>query len=118
MEQQETTEPLVFERTYTAPATKVWAAITDVKKMKEWYFDVPDFKPQVGCEFSFTAGTVEKKFLHLCRVTQVVPGKLIAYTWRYDGYPGDSEVTWELFDEGDDTRLKLTHTGLHTFPTD
>ncbi|HZG22986.1 MAG TPA: SRPBCC domain-containing protein, partial [Chitinophagaceae bacterium] len=38
--------------------------------------------------------------------------------WRYDGYPGESLVTFELFDEGEKTRLRLTHSGLETFPSD
>ncbi|MCW3114716.1 MAG: hypothetical protein JWR18_3112, partial [Segetibacter sp.] len=29
---------------------------------------------------------------------------------------GNSVVTFELFDEGSKTRLKLTHAGLETFP--
>ncbi|MEO6520221.1 MAG: SRPBCC domain-containing protein [Mucilaginibacter sp.] len=115
MEQQQNTQPFVIERTYNTPIAKVWSAITDNEKMKQWYFQLDEFKPEVGFEFSFEGGTPEKTYLHLCKVTRVTPGKLIAYTWRYDGLPGNSEVTWELFDEGDKTRLKLTHTGLHTF---
>jgi len=46
----------------------------------------------------------------------VIAQKKIAYTWRYKGEPGDSLVTIELFAEGDNTRLKLTHTGIETFP--
>jgi uncharacterized protein YndB with AHSA1/START domain len=119
MEQQAvTTEPFVIEQTYNAPISKVWSAITDKDKMKEWYFDLKEFKPEVGFEFEFIGGSKEKSYRHLCQVTKVVPGKLLAHTWRYDNYPGSSEVTWELFDEGDKTRLKLTHTGLHSFVTD
>ena len=29
---------------------------------------------------------------------------------------GDSLVTFELFDEGNKTRVKLTHSGLEAFP--
>jgi uncharacterized protein YndB with AHSA1/START domain len=54
----------------------------------------------------------------LCKITDVVAGKKLQYSWRYDQYPGKSFVTFELFDEGDKTRLKLTHEGLETFPTD
>jgi len=53
---------------------------------------------------------------HLCKVTEVIPQKKIAYTWRYKGEPGNSLVTFELFPEGNKTRLKLTHTGIETFP--
>ncbi|MEO3403201.1 SRPBCC domain-containing protein [Mucilaginibacter sp. CAU 1740] len=109
-------QPFVIERVYAAPIEKVWEAITVNEKMKQWYFDLADFKPEVGFEFEFTGGDDKQQFLHLCRVTKVVDGKLISYTWRYDGYEGESEVTWELFPEGEGTRLKLTHSGLETFP--
>ena len=110
------TEPFIIERTYNAPVEKVWHAITDRDAMKKWYFDIAEFKPEVGFEFSFTASDKGKTFLHLCKVTEVEPGKKITYSWRYDGEPGNSFVTWELFDEGDKTRLTLTHAGLETFP--
>jgi uncharacterized protein YndB with AHSA1/START domain len=109
-------EPFVIERTYNAPINKVWDAITNPTKMREWYFNVSDFKTEVGFEFEFTGGDDIKEYRHLCRVTKVIPGSTIAYTWQYDGYEGNSEVTWELFPDGDGTRLKLTHTGLETFP--
>jgi len=48
----------------------------------------------------------------------VIPNKKLSYSWRYDGYPGDSYVTFELFEEGDKTRLKLTHEGIESFGTD
>ena len=47
---------------------------------------------------------------------EVINQKKLSYTWRYDGYEGDSLVTFELFKEGDKTRVKLTHEGLETFP--
>ncbi len=109
-------EPFVIERTYNAPAARVWKAITDKDQMKEWYFDLSDFKPEVGFEFRFEAGPDDKSYVHLCKITQVIKGKKLAYTWRYEGYEGNSEVTFELFPEGEQTRLRLTHTGLETFP--
>lgn len=111
-------EPLQFERTYKAPVQKVWKALTDRDEMKKWYFDLAEFKPEVGFEFTFTGGTPEKQYLHLCRITEVVPEHKLAYTWRYDGYTGNSLVTFELFAEGEETRLVLTHAGLDTFPAD
>ena len=46
----------------------------------------------------------------------MIPQKRIAYTWRYQGHEGNSLVTFDLFADGDKTRLKLTHEGLETFP--
>jgi uncharacterized protein YndB with AHSA1/START domain len=111
-----TNEPFVIERTFQAPVSKVWKAITDKNEMKQWYFDLKEFKPEVGFEFQFEGGPPDKIYLHLCKVTEVIEGKKITYSWRYDGYEGNSFVTWELFPEGESTRLKLTHAGLDTFP--
>jgi len=110
------TEPFVIERTYNVPAEKVWQAITDRDKMEQWYFKLEEFKPEVGFEFRFEGGPPEKSYLHICVVTEVIPGKKLTHTWRYDGYSGQSFVTWELLEEGDKTAVKLTHAGLETFP--
>jgi uncharacterized protein YndB with AHSA1/START domain len=109
--------PVIIERTFPAPIDKVWKAITDKELMKQWYFNLPDFKPVVGFEFEFEGGNETNKFLHKCRVTEVIPGKKLTHSWRYEGYPGNSFVTWELWEEGkDQTRVRLTHEGLDTFP--
>lgn len=110
--------PFVIEQIYDAPVRKVWKALTDKSQMKQWYFDVSDFKPQVGFEFSFEGGTPEKSYTHLCKVLEVIPEKKLVYTWSYQGYPGLSTLTFELFSENEKTRLKLTHSGLETFPAE
>lgn len=109
-------QPFVIERVFNASTEKVWKAITDKDQMKQWYFDIPGFRPEVGCEFQFEGGTKENCYLHLCKVTEVIEGKKLTYSWRYDGYEGNSFVTFELFSEGAQTRLRLTHEGLETFP--
>lgn len=109
-------KPLIVERVYNVPADKVWAALTNIDEIKKWYFQIEEFSPKVGFKFDFVGGPEDgPQYLHLCEITQVEEGKKIAYTWRYDNYPGNSEITWELFDNGDKTRLTLTHTGLETF---
>ncbi|MCW3076912.1 MAG: hypothetical protein JWO32_1521 [Bacteroidetes bacterium] len=47
---------LVIERTFHASVPKVWAALSNAEQMKHWYFNIPDFRPEVGLEFSFSAG--------------------------------------------------------------
>jgi len=112
----ESAEAVIVERTLNAPIARVWRALTDVDQMREWYFDLKEFKPQVGFEFEFVVEHEGNSYHHLCKVTEVVPEKKIAYTWRYKGEPGNSLVTIELSAEGNTTRLKLTHTGIETFP--
>jgi len=112
----ETAEAVVVERTLNAPVARVWKALTDVDQMRDWYFDLKEFRPQIGFEFEFVVEHEGNSYHHLCHVTEVVPQKKIAYTWRYKGEPGNSLVTIELWPEGEKTRLKLTHTGIETFP--
>lgn len=113
----ELSKPFTIERTFNAPVEKVWKAITDKNEMKKWYFDLKEFKPEVGFEFEFTGQTKtgEKKY-HVCMITDVIKNKKLRHSWGYVGHEGVSFVTFELFDEGDKTRLKLTHEGLETFP--
>jgi len=106
----------VIERVFDAPAAFVWRAITTKEGMGRWYFDLKEFKPEVGFEFQFIVEHGGGIYDHRCKVTEVVPQKKIAYTWRYAGHAGDSLVTFELFAEGAKTRLRLTHSGLDTFP--
>lgn len=108
--------PIIVEQIYNAPISKVWTAITDKTEMKQWYFDLAEFKAEVGFKFQFMGGTEDNKYLHLCEILEVIPQKKLTYSWRYDGYEGNSFVTFELFEEGGNTRLKLTHRGLESFP--
>ena len=120
-------EPIIKEVLLNAPPSKVWKAITDKNAMKQWLFDLlTDFKPEVGFEFQFKGkGKRGQIYLHLCKITEVIPGKKLSYSWRYDKYPGNSFVTFELFEEGNlpdgkagKTRLRLTHEGIESFGTD
>ena len=112
------TQPIIMEKLLDAPISKVWKAISNKDEMKHWYFDLEEFRAEKGFEFSFWGEDGDKKFLHLCRVTEVIPGKKLSYTWKYKDYPGESLVSFELIPEGDKTRLILTHAGLETFPSE
>lgn len=110
---------IIVEKIYNAPIEKVWKAITDKDQMKHWYFDLDEFKPEVGFQFEFTGqGLKGEQYLHLCEVTEVIPQKKLQYSWRYKGYEGNSHVTFELEDLNGKTRLTLTHKGLESFPAD
>ncbi len=111
--------PVVVERTFQAPVEKVWQAITDKDQMKQWYFDLPEFRAEVGFEFRFWGGpTPDKQYQHVCEITEVLVGQKLTYSWRYEGYEGISYVTFALTAQGDQTLLRLSHEGLETFPAD
>jgi len=110
------TEPLVVEQVFCAPVALVWQAITTKAEMSRWFFELEEFKPEPGFEFQFAVEHKGFNYVHRCKVTEVRLNQILAFTWRYEGHAGDSLVTFELHGEGDNTRLRLTHTGLETFP--
>ena len=114
------TKPLIVERTYNAPIEKVWKAITDKDQMKEWYFELEEFKPEKGFKFQFTGGDDTVQYLHECEVIVADPPNKLSYSWTYPEYcDGYSVVTFELFSEGEKkTKVRLSHEGLDSFPKD
>lgn len=108
-------EPLLLEEEFDAPIELVWRAITEKELLSKWYFDVSDFKPEVGHKFHFEGGAEDKRYMHLCEVIEVIPGKKLKYSWTYEGHTGVSFVTFQLSTNGNTTKLKLIHEGLETF---
>ena len=109
------TNPLVKEVVINVSPERVWNAITNRDEMKKWYFDLAEFKAEVGFEFQFEGGPDDRKYTHLCKIEEIIPGEKLSYSWRYKDYPGESLVTFELFEEGEKTRLRLTHKGIESF---
>src|SRR5690242_18568533 len=64
---------VLIERTFSAPVARVWMALTDVEQMRHWFFDLPEFKADVGFEFEFVVEHEGNSYHHLCCVTEVVP---------------------------------------------
>lgn len=110
-------EPIVVEETFDASLSEVWQAISDQDQMRQWFFEtMGEFQPEVGFETQFDVQCEGVTYPHLWKVTEVVPQRRLAYQWRYGGYPGDSQVAWELSETPDGTKLTLTHSGGETFP--
>ncbi len=100
---------LRFVRHLPGPIERVWAYLTDSKRMAEWLSGGGTIEPRVGGEMRFELGATG-------RVTAYDPPRLLEYTWNEEeGYRGpvsDSLVRWELAEEGDRVRLTLTHVKL------
>ncbi|GEM_PF-846314 len=110
---------VILEKLFDATIERVWEAITNKDEMKSWYFDFEDFQPVVGFQFQFYGGHEEGiQYLHLCEVIEVIPQKKLTYSWRYAGYSGISFVTFDLYMQGNQTLLKLTHRGIESFPAE
>ena len=92
--------PLIKEFNYNVPIEKVWQALTDKVKMKKWYFpQLQKFEPIVGFKFQFNdkSAGYQKEWI----VTKVKESRTLAHSWAYKGYPGNSEVIFDLFSEED-----------------
>lgn len=112
-------EPIVVEQTFNRSCDKVWKAITEADEMRQWFFDnIPAFKAEAGFETQFTVHNEGRDFLHLWKVTDVVPGKKLEYDWRFEGYAGDGFSRFELFEQADSTKLRLTFQARESFPQD
>lgn len=108
---------VIVEHTFSSHKSVVWRALTEKELMKNWYFELKEFNPVVGFKFDFVGSTEEGvQYKHLCEITEVIFEKKLSYSWKYDGYEGISIVTFDLCEENEKTRLKLTHNGIDTFP--
>ena len=109
-----------IEQQYEVSVAQVWKSLTTVDQMKQWYFDIKEFKPEVGFRFEFFGtGPRGVEYNHICEVTKVVTNELLQYTWTYEGVSGSSLVTFTLEVLGENsTLLKLKHTGISNFPKD
>lgn len=114
-----TDDPIVVEETYDVPVLAVWNAISKSALMRQWYFeDIPSFEAETGFETQFTVRSEGRDFTHIWKVTDAVPLKKLSYDWKYKEYPGDGFVVWELFEDGDATRLRVTTHVREDFPDD
>ena len=98
---------------------EVWKAITDRDEMAQWYFKLAEFRAEPGFEFRFTGGPApDRQYDHVCVVKEVIPRQKLSYSWRYEGFAGDTVVSFSLRESGNETVLTLTHEGLQSLPQD
>ena len=84
--------------------------------MKEWYFEVNNFKLEVGNEFFFFEPGDTHKFKHACKIIEINPNKKFSHTWTFPDYSkGVSVLAWEIFEEFESTRIRLSHEGVENF---
>ena len=81
---RESEKNVIVDRVFAADNHTVWRALTENDLMKQWYFDLAEFRPEVGFKFEFLAGDeAGKQWKHVCEVTEVVLEKKLVHTWTY-----------------------------------
>jgi len=111
-----TKNAIVIEQSFKASVSEVWDAISEIDQMRQWFFEnIESFNAEVGFETQFNVKSEGRNFLHLWKLTEVIPLKKIVYLWKYEGYEGESFVCFELFEENSLTRLRVSHVGVGSF---
>ncbi len=114
---KKTDPPIIVEVNYIASIEEVWQAITQLKKMRQWFFEnIESFQTEVGFETSFQVQSGERTFTHLWKIKEVIPFKKIAYHWKYEEYSGDGFVEFEIFEKEEGTQLRLTNIITEDYP--
>ncbi len=114
-----TDEPIVVEQKFSVSVESLWKAVTEIEQMKKWYFDnIPDFKAEVGFKTQFNVQNDERNFLHMWKVTEVEPLRLVKYNWEFKGYQGKSSSAFHIIKENDLVKLRLTIEVLEDFQDD
>lgn len=114
---------VVVERTLAASRARVFRAWTDPGLMEKWFSPVD--KTTVGVEANVVAGGRYRIGMRgqdgavnyvSGRYIEVEPPRRLVFTWAWETDPpgGESLVTLEFFEQGDATRLVLTHQKLET----
>lgn len=112
-------KPIVVEHSFDTSPPIIWDAITNIEKMKQWFFEnIEDFKPEVGFETKFNVVSGSRNFIHNWKITEVRPLKKITYRWNYEDYEGDSFVHFELFAQENNTLLRVTTEIIEDFTLD
>ena len=94
---------LVLVRVLRHPPTKVWQALTDPTRLREWApFDVDR---NLGTTGPVKLSTVGRPAPHVSEttVTRALAPRLLEYSW------GGNDIRWELEPLADGTRLTLWH---------
>ena len=95
------------EAVYPHAPERVWRALVDPVELAAWLMPT-DFAPEVGREFSLQPGDADLGVIR-GEVLEIEAPKYLRCRWS--GVFGDTEVTFEVFPEGDGTRVRVVHDG-------
>jgi uncharacterized protein YndB with AHSA1/START domain len=118
----QTTETLLIERTFQAPAQAVFDAWTNEEVLRRWFHANRDWETaeasvdvRVGGALRLAMRDPSDGGTHGAtgHYTEVDPPTRLAFTWSWDDGPEDTliEIDFEPLD-GNSTAVRFTHSGL------
>ncbi len=120
-------DSVVTEIDIAAPPARVFAALTDVQQLKQWWISsiceevVWKMDARDGGEWSFSTSPASKtinavnQFKCRGKILEFQPPHRLVYSWVANWNDKPDAVTivkWELTPTPGGTRLKVTHSGL------
>lgn len=93
---------LRFERHFPHSIDKVWAALTEPERFKDWLSEGGEIELRVGGRVYLAGDEIDST------VTELDPPRVIAYGWKGAEWDG-GVVRWQLDAAGDGTKVVLTH---------
>lgn len=112
-------EPIIIKKIFAVSKEKLWSALTDIKEMKLWFFEIlEDFKPEIGFTTKFLITNEGRNFTHIWKVTEVVPYQKITTNWTFTEYEGDSFVSFIIAEKDNGLELTLHAEVTKSFPSD
>ena len=89
----------------------MWSALTNAAAISAWLMRTPDFQPAVGTRFRLKTTLLSKSGWVEAEVTELDPPTRMVWAWSIADDAPLTTVTFELTQEDEGTRLRLTHVG-------
>jgi uncharacterized protein YndB with AHSA1/START domain len=116
---------IVREITIDAPASKIYAALTDPNQLTQWWGSDDRYRTtameadvRVGGRWRTIGKDADGRDFAVEGVYRVVqPPHLLEFTWKHDWEGADSSETlvrYELIEDGGSTLLRVTHSGFQS----
>lgn len=106
-------EPIRVERLVAAAPAAVFAHLVDAKLRAKWLGLASTLESRAGGSFEMLS---PNGMTAMGEVVEVVADRKVSFTWGWQGHPGvppgSTLVEIELIPDGDQTRVRLTHSEL------
>ncbi len=96
------------EKLFPYTPEKLWKAMTDAEALSSWLM-LTDFKAELNYSFYFKSPdgvTITGEVL------EIILLKKLVYSWKREGLPRPTTVTWSFLEMQDGTLLRLEHDGF------
>lgn len=115
-----TDPPIKVSEKFNVTAKVLWEAITEVDKMKLWFFDnLPSFKAIEGHQLVFDVFSEDRCFRHIWEVIEVINQEKISVRWTYEGIAGESIAHFAIGTNPENgVSLTVTTEVIVDFPSD